>query len=67
MQGKCTVPAKLGKELATNPFLRPQDPDIRKTLGMCPCVFRPNHVDPILFMGNRKPNISSSDIVLRAC
>lgn len=33
-KGECTVPAKLAKELATNPFLRPQDPDIRKTLGL---------------------------------
>src|SRR5947209_3399055 len=33
VQGECTVPARLEEELATNPFLRPQDPDIRKTLG----------------------------------
>lgn len=33
-KGECTVPARLEEELATNPFLRPQDPDIRKTLGL---------------------------------
>jgi hydroxyacylglutathione hydrolase len=32
--GKPTVPTKLGAERATNPFLRPSDPAIRKKLGM---------------------------------
>lgn len=29
-----TLPSTIGQELATNPFLREQSPDIRKTLGM---------------------------------
>lgn len=33
-----TVPSTLGEELDTNPFLRPQDPAIRATLGACPRV-----------------------------
>jgi hydroxyacylglutathione hydrolase len=32
--GQATVPSTLETELATNPFLRPGDPGIRKTLGM---------------------------------
>ena len=31
-QGEATVPSTLQMELDTNPFLRPQDPDIRQTL-----------------------------------
>ncbi len=31
-QGEATVPSTLQQELDTNPFLRPQDPDIRATL-----------------------------------
>ena len=33
-QGLATVPSRLDIELATNPFLRPADPGIRKVLGM---------------------------------
>ena len=33
LQGKCTLPCTLDDELKTNPFLRPEDADIRKTLG----------------------------------
>jgi hydroxyacylglutathione hydrolase len=33
-QGLATVPTRLDIEKATNPFLRPNDPLIRKTLGM---------------------------------
>jgi hydroxyacylglutathione hydrolase len=33
-QGKPTLPTTIGEELATNPFLRWDDPAIRKTLGM---------------------------------
>jgi hydroxyacylglutathione hydrolase len=33
-QRLATVPSRLDIELATNPFLRPADPLIRKTLGM---------------------------------
>ena len=33
-QGLATVPTRLDIELATNPFLRPSDPGIRKELGM---------------------------------
>jgi hydroxyacylglutathione hydrolase len=33
-QGKPTLPTTIGDELATNPFLRPHDPAIRKGLGM---------------------------------
>jgi hydroxyacylglutathione hydrolase len=33
-KGIPTVPSLLGEEKATNPFLRPFDPEIRKTLGM---------------------------------
>ncbi len=32
--GQPTVPSGLGEELATNPFLRANDPDIRRRLGM---------------------------------
>jgi hydroxyacylglutathione hydrolase len=32
--GKPTVPATLGLEKKTNPFLRPDQPEIRKSLGM---------------------------------
>lgn len=32
--GKPTIPSTLGVERATNPFLRPHDPAIRKRLGM---------------------------------
>ena len=31
-QGEATIPSTLQQELDTNPFLRPQDPDIRTTL-----------------------------------
>ena len=34
MQGEATVPSTLGEELDTNPFLRPQSPAIRATLGV---------------------------------
>ena len=33
-KGAPTVPSKLSTELETNPFLRPADPGIRKTIGM---------------------------------
>ncbi len=33
-EGKATLPTALGVEKATNPFLRPDDPGIRRTLGM---------------------------------
>ena len=33
-RGEPTVPVRLGDELETNPFLRPHDPAIRRTLGM---------------------------------
>jgi hydroxyacylglutathione hydrolase len=33
-EGKATLPTTIGLELATNPFLRPHDPGIRRTLGM---------------------------------
>lgn len=32
--GQATLPTRIDVELATNPFLRPQSPDIRKRLGM---------------------------------
>lgn len=32
--GKATLPATIGAELAANPFLRPQSPEIRARLGM---------------------------------
>jgi hydroxyacylglutathione hydrolase len=32
--GKPTLPTTLGRELDTNPFLRPASPEIRQTLGM---------------------------------
>ena len=32
--GKPTVPARLGLEKQTNPFLRPDSAEIRKSLGM---------------------------------
>ncbi|MGI9494374.1 MAG: hydroxyacylglutathione hydrolase C-terminal domain-containing protein, partial [Geminicoccaceae bacterium] len=32
--GQPTIPTTLGQERATNPFLRPADPMIRKQLGM---------------------------------
>ena len=35
VQGQATVPSTLGDELDTNPFLRPNDPAIRKSLGEC--------------------------------
>ena len=33
-QGKRTVPSSLAVELATNPFLRPDSPDLQRTLGL---------------------------------
>ncbi len=33
-KGKATLPTTIGEELQTNPFLRPDDPAIRRTLGM---------------------------------
>ena len=33
-RGERTVPSTLAEELATNPFLRPDSPDLQKTLGM---------------------------------
>ena len=33
MQGEATVPSNLGDEFDTNPFLRPGDLNIRKSLG----------------------------------
>jgi hydroxyacylglutathione hydrolase len=33
-EGKATIPSTLDEELATNPFLRPKDKDIRQTLGV---------------------------------
>lgn len=33
-RGEATLPTTIGLELATNPFLRPADPAIRRTLGM---------------------------------
>ena len=33
-QGKRTVPSSLAEELATNPFLRPDSPDLQRTLGL---------------------------------
>lgn len=33
-RGEATLPTTIGRELATNPFLRPNDPGIRRTLGM---------------------------------
>lgn len=35
-QGVATVPSTFGEELATNPFLRPDAPGIRQTLGISP-------------------------------
>jgi hydroxyacylglutathione hydrolase len=32
--GRATLPTTIGLELQTNPFLRPGDPNIRRTLGM---------------------------------
>jgi hydroxyacylglutathione hydrolase len=32
-EGKPTLPVSLGQELETNPFLRPESPEIRKNLG----------------------------------
>ncbi len=32
--GRPTLPTTLGRELATNPFLRPNSPEIRQTLGL---------------------------------
>ena len=34
VQGVPTIPSTLQEELETNPFLRPDDPAIRKSLGM---------------------------------
>ena len=34
VQGVPTIPSTLQEELQTNPFLRPDDPAIRKSLGM---------------------------------
>jgi hydroxyacylglutathione hydrolase len=31
-----TVPSSVGAEAATNPFLRPHDPAIRKAIGAAP-------------------------------
>jgi hydroxyacylglutathione hydrolase len=33
-RGERTVPSSLAEEIATNPFLRPDSPDLQKTLGM---------------------------------
>jgi hydroxyacylglutathione hydrolase len=33
-RGEPTVPSTLGEEKATNPFLRPDSPDLQKTLGL---------------------------------
>jgi hydroxyacylglutathione hydrolase len=33
-EGLATVPSSLGEELATNPFLRPESPEIREGLGL---------------------------------
>lgn len=33
-EGQPTLPTTLGRELETNPFLRPDSPEIRETLGM---------------------------------
>ncbi|QXP84962.1 hydroxyacylglutathione hydrolase [Methylococcus sp. Mc7] len=33
-EGRATVPSSLGEELATNPFLRPESPEIREGLGL---------------------------------
>ena len=33
-EGKRTVPSSLAEELATNPFLRPDSPDLQRTLGL---------------------------------
>ncbi|MBI4695774.1 MAG: hydroxyacylglutathione hydrolase [Gammaproteobacteria bacterium] len=33
-QGRPTVPSTLGDELATNPFLRPDSPEIQRTVGV---------------------------------
>ena len=33
-QGEATIPSTLQQELDTNPFLRPQDTDIRATLNI---------------------------------
>jgi hydroxyacylglutathione hydrolase len=33
-RGERTVPSTLAEEIATNPFLRPDSPDLQKTLGM---------------------------------
>jgi hydroxyacylglutathione hydrolase len=33
-RGERTVPSTLAEELATNPFLRPDSPDLQRTLGM---------------------------------
>jgi hydroxyacylglutathione hydrolase len=33
-EGEPTLPTTIGKELATNPFLRPSSPEIQKRLGM---------------------------------
>ncbi len=35
LQGKATVPSRLGEELETNPFLRPYSLAIRSALGPC--------------------------------
>ncbi|GBF93843.1 hydroxyacylglutathione hydrolase [Raphidocelis subcapitata] len=35
-KGEATVPSLLGEELDTNPFLRPQDPEIRASVGAAP-------------------------------
>ncbi|GIL46170.1 hypothetical protein Vafri_3219 [Volvox africanus] len=35
-KGEATVPSTLGEEKATNPFLRPGDPAIRKQMGLGP-------------------------------
>jgi len=32
--GRATLPTTMGRELETNPFLRPDSPEIRETLGM---------------------------------
>jgi hydroxyacylglutathione hydrolase len=33
-EGRATVPSSLGEELATNPFLRPESPEIRERVGL---------------------------------
>ncbi len=46
--GKPTLPTTIGRELETNPFLRPSDPAIRRALGM------PDATDEAVFAEIRK-------------